>query len=350
MKKATWLWILLIALGAAWVADFLRAAGQFKSLEPHFEGSCEAVAGIAGGEDITVDQATGVAYISAFDRARFARGDAAVGTLYSWDLEEEREGPLRLTAGLPFDFRPHGLSLYRGSDGPPRLFVVNHRDEGHFIEIFELADGEARHLESLTDPLLRSPNDVVAVGPRSFYATNDHGNTSQLGRTLEDYLRLERSDVVFFDGDSYRIVAAGIGYANGINVSADGDKIFVAASTGQELRVYDRDGETGDLDLERRIPLATGADNVERDGAGDLWIGAHPQMLKFVRHAADPSLPAPSQVLRVAAAAGPEPRVDEIFLSLGEDLSASSVAAVYGKTLLIGPVLDDHILSCRMGP
>jgi hypothetical protein len=42
------------------------------------------------------------------------------------------------------------------------------------------------------------------------------------------------------------------------------------------------------------------------------------------------------------------PRVEEVFLSRGADLSGSSVAAVYGDRLLVGAVLDDHILDCRM--
>ena len=35
-------------------------------------------------------------------------------------------------------------------------------------------------------------------------------------------------------------------------------------------------------------------------------------------------------------------------MSIGEDLSGSSVAAVYDNTLLIGAVLDDHFLMCSL--
>jgi len=52
-------------------------------------------------------------------------------------------------------------------------------------------------------------------------------------------------------------------------------------------------------------------------------------------------------VIRVRNPDGAEPTVEEIFLSLGADLSGASVGAVYRDRLLIGAVLDDHILDCR---
>jgi len=66
-----------------------------------------------------------------------------------------------------------------------------------------------------------------------------------------------------------------------------------------------------------------------------------------VQHAGDASQSAPSQVIRVRNPDGAEPAVEEIFLSLGADLSGASVGAVYRDRLLIGAVLDDHILDCR---
>lgn len=47
---------------------------------------------------------------------------------------------------------------------------------------------------------MHSPNDVIPVGPKAFYATNDHGGTSKWGRFLEEYLQLPRSFVLYYDG------------------------------------------------------------------------------------------------------------------------------------------------------
>ena len=57
-----------VVLAAGWLLQLLWAAGQFKTLEPHFAGSCREIGGVIGAEDITIHPRTGVAYLSAFDR------------------------------------------------------------------------------------------------------------------------------------------------------------------------------------------------------------------------------------------------------------------------------------------
>src|SRR5438132_10140564 len=57
---------------------------------------------------------------------------------------------------------------------------------------------------------------------------------------------------------------------------------------------------------------------------------------------------APSQVLHVVPLPSGGYRVDEVYLDLGEQLSAASVAAVRGKRLLIGPIADSKFLDCQM--
>jgi hypothetical protein len=69
-----------------------------------------------------------------------------------------------------------------------------------------------------------------------------------------------------------------------------------------------------------------------------------------VQHTGDATRLAPSQVIRVGDPGTDAPRVEEILLSLGEDLSAASVGAVHGNRLLVGSVMDEGILDCRMSP
>jgi arylesterase/paraoxonase len=225
---------------------------------------------------------------------------------------------------------------------------VNHRHEGHFIEIFDYVENRLVYRESISGELMTSPNDVAAVGPRSFYVTNDHGNTSALGRTLEDYLRLEKSYVLYFDGERFTKAAEGLSYANGINLSGDGKTVFVAATTGLKIYVYDREASTNALSKREEIFLGTGVDNIEMDAAGNLWVAAHPQLLTFTRYAKDPANLSPSQVLKITLAPNGEHRIDEIFLDAGEALSGSTVGAVFGQKLLIGSVFDDKFLVCEM--
>jgi len=42
-----------------------------------------------------------------------------------------------------------------------------------------------------------SPNDVVAVAPDQFYVTNDHGYPHGFMLTLEDYLQLPASSLLY---------------------------------------------------------------------------------------------------------------------------------------------------------
>jgi arylesterase/paraoxonase len=69
-----------------------------------------------------------------------------------------------------------------------------------------------------------------------------------------------------------------------------------------------------------------------------------------VQHTGDANRLAPSQVIRVGNPGGEAPIVEEVFLSLGEDLSGSSVGAVHGDRLLVGSVMDEGLLDCRMSP
>jgi arylesterase/paraoxonase len=128
----------------------------------------------------------------------------------------------------------------------------------------------------------------------------------------------------------------------------DVQTLYVAATTGGAVFVFGIDPASGALEERGEIPVGSGFDNIEIDAAGDLWIGAHPKLLSFVQHAADASQRSPSQVIRVRNPDSADPAVEEIFLSLGADLSGSSVGAVYPDRLLIGSVFDDHNLDCRI--
>ena len=88
--------------------------------------------------------------------------------------------------------------------------------------------------------------------------------------------------------------------------------------------------------------------DIEIDTNGDVWIGAHPQLLKFIRHAADGSMLSPSQVLRVRQGSQGSYVVEEIYLNDGRQLSGSSVAAVMAGRLLIGAVFEPRFLDCSL--
>lgn len=343
--------VAVVVLIAAFVIDTLYVAGAFKHIAPHFGGRCAPVA-VTGVEDMAALD-DGHVFLSSDDRRATLAGHPTPGAIFLYDLSGATP-PRNLTlAGAP-ELHPHGISYWPIAPGRGRLFVVNHPDGmsmagggRHAIEVFDWNDGALAHRTTLTGPALESPNDVVAVSPETFYVTNDHGSQG-LARTFEDWLRLARASVVYYDGKSLRRVADDIVYANGIDVSADGKSLYVAATTGRSLLVYDRDPATGALANRRDIALGTAPDNIERAADGHLWIAAHPKLLAFVAHAKDPAAKSPSQVLEVTLQAGGGAAVTEVLLDDGTQLSGSSVALRSGTHLLVGPVFADHFLDCSM--
>ena len=349
--KRLWrLGLAVVVLLAVFVGYTVWLAGEFKSLEPHFAGQCKQIDGVVGTEDITIHPETGVAYISSDDRRATMAGTPTQGGIWAYDLKNPDAQPVDLTPDLGFPFHPHGIGLLADGAGG-ELMAVNHRGGGVFgavedtIEVFAVEGASLRHIRTVKSDLLISVNDVVPSGGGRFYASIDHGNPSGFMRTLEDYARLPLAHVVYYDTVRFRKFADGIRYANGINLSRDRSRLYVAGSTDRAIHVYDRTDVNGFLIAKGKIDVGTGVDNIELDASGNLWIGAHPKLLTFVEHSKDAAKLSPSQVLRVDPTTG---EVEEIFLSDGTDLSGSSVAAKFGRRLLIGAVMDSKFLDCLL--
>lgn len=336
------------------VFGILVPAGMFKTITPHFTGNIQKLEiPIAGPEDITIDTQHGLAFISVDDRRVNIKNPATLdGAILLMNLSDSIPVLKNITPPGFQDFHPHGISLWTEPDGRQFLFVVNHRQKSweQVIERFAWRNDSLIHLESILDAnLMTSPNDVTAVGERSFYVTNDHAySKSGINRTLEDYLQRAISYVNYYDGESFKKVATGIAYANGINRSADLHQLYVAACTGRKVLIYDRNATNGELTLEQEIDVNTGVDNIELDESGALWIGSHPQLLKFVAHAADPAKFSPSQVIKLSKDKDGEYQLDEIFLNDGASYSGSTVAAVYKDKILIGSVFEKSLLVCTI--
>ena len=338
---------LVIAL-LLFVLKTLYEAGVFKSIEPHFAGTEKVVKILGGAEDITINQTSGIAYISADDRRSTQTPAPVKGTIYYLDVSNPKAQPIDMLPGFKVDFHPHGISYFKTLSGKELLFVVNHTQKhtAHSVERFEIKGQKLVHLETIQDTKMTSPNDLVAIGERQFYVTNDHRYLKGFSQTMEDYLKLPLSFVNFYDGKSMHIAAKGFAYVNGINTSLDGKKVFITATTGRKLHVFDRDSKNK-LSKVESIRLGTGADNIALDAKGNLWIGCHPKLLAFVGHSKNAEKKSPSQVLKVNYKGTGDYKIDEVYLNNGASLSGSSVAAVYKDNLLVGGVFDKQFLWCK---
>ena len=59
-------------------------------------------------------------------------------------------------------------------------------------------------------------------------------------RKIEDYLRLGLSNIVFYDGESFRRFEGRYEYANGIVASNDQSEIYMAAPSEQAAFLFKR--------------------------------------------------------------------------------------------------------------
>jgi arylesterase / paraoxonase len=350
LKRLGWgLLALLLMLGVI-VFDTLRHGGQFSAFTPAFAGSCVAVPLEASAEDIQIDRARGVAYLSYLDRRGKVQGRVADGTVLLLDLNVADARPRPALASNPAAFHPHGMSLYRAGDGTQRLFVISHPPgQGHAIETFEqTATGAFAPLGRITDPLLVSPNAVVAVGPNQFYVANDRGARNGFERGLELLFRRGLSTVTYFDGQSMRVAATDLKSAAGIAASPDGGTIYVAETAGKRVSVFRRDAATGTLTLVERLGIDGAPDNLHVAADGAVWVAAHAKTLALVNHFRDEKQIAPSLILRIATDPKATPRVAPVYANLGEQISAGSVGAVHAGELLIGSITERRILRCRL--
>lgn len=349
--KRTLGWILaavvaIAGLVVAWTV-LLGSFTHFGEVERKFAGSCSPVTGIAGPEDLQIDPATRLAFISSHDRR--AAGSGERGAIYAISLDDplDTDGWRDRTKGAPERFEPMGLHLYHDGE-VRRLFVVNAATSA--VELFDVArNGDLTHMESFSERRLTSPNNVVGVGPRAFYVSNDveAGRDSLMGR-LHFLMRAASGRVMYFDGLSWRIAAEGLRFANGVAVSPDGERLYVAETSSATLRIYARDVATGALDWRRTESMPAAVDNINVDQGGVLWIGAHARPLALTRYRREETGRLPSLVIRYDPTGEGRVGAVPVYADDGVEISAASAAARLGSTLLIGALLEKKFLICDL--
>ncbi len=344
LKKIALVIGLLILAIAAFVGFTFQTTGYFRKIEPvnNFGGVYSTV-NLPGVEDMALARADSLLILSVDDRA--ARRDGKEGShgLYMVDLRDENFTPVSLTDEIDFPFFPHGISIYQLDSAKYGLMAINHVEGKHTVESFLLEGKKLTHLKTIKGTLLISPNDLVMMSAEAFYYSNDHGYTSKSGVFAENYLGVKASNVGFFDGNSFRIVAEDIAYANGIQYDFEKNLLYVASPRGFLVRVFEV-LLTGDLNLIEDIEVGTGVDNIELDESGKLWIGCHPNLMTFAAYAAGEKEIAPSEVITIEYQKGGGAKMESVWVDSGESMSASTVAVPFGNYLFIGNVMDQKAL------
>jgi len=342
----------VLALSVGYGFIFADTAGMFRNLESIEPGPCVTLPGFLGPEDIVIDHDTGFAYVTIADRHAVAEGTGEPnGNIARLDLRDEIPAPVMMNPRNSNAFFPHGLDLHVDDAGVKRLYAVNHWEKDtdkHTIDSFIITeDNELSFERSFQAPVMSSPNDVAVVEPGVFFASNDMGALTSLGATLEAYLMIPWSNVVYYDNSEAHKVIEGLRYANGVLFDSDTQRLYVAESTGQKVSAYQFSRADSALDLIWTIDIPMSLDNLSMTPDGDLLVTGHPKILEFLAHAKDPSLAASSEVVRITNLDA-QPEWETLYLDRGEAISAAPIAVEFEDRLFIGAVFDDHLLMCDM--
>ncbi|KAM4028985.1 serum paraoxonase/arylesterase 2-like isoform 1-T2 [Anomaloglossus baeobatrachus] len=350
LLKITLVGALLALLGER-IMNFCHRTKIFNEVEPVDLPNCQLLKGIeAGAEDIEI-LPNGLAFISTGlkfpDMKSFAPDEP--GQILLLDLKDGalNPTPLRISEGFDTDsFNPHGMSLYiNEEDGSVYLFVVNHPQFESVIEIFRFVQEEHSliHLKSVRHELLNSVNDIVALGPESFYATIDYYFESM--KVVEIVVGFRWTGVVYYSPGDVRNVVTGFYSGNGIAMSNDKKFIYAADLTAHTINVYKKNKDWS-LTPIKAVDLDALLDNLSVDPVtGDIWTGAHPNLFKAFMY--NPEDPPGSEVYRVQNIHSDNPIITKVFANNGSVIQGSSCASVYEGKLLVGTVYH-RALVCQL--
>jgi len=332
----------------------INSTGLGLKVEPMSLLQCEELKGPIGAEDITIDSYNKVAYIGSDDRRSYLRNGKPTkenGAIWILDLSQPDSQAIQLKTDISGVFHPHGITLRKGPKGAAlELYVVNHISATeHEIDIFDIsAPGVLTLRRRVSYPEMISPNDLVVVAKDQFFVTNDHGfEQATVMQTLENYLGLPISSVTYFDGKQGQIIIDGLRMANGIELSMDKQTLYVAESLGRRVSRYRRGASLMDWTYQDSVEFGFMVDNLEWSDNGNLLTAGNPRAFDFLAHVDDPLNISSSEVASINVT-GETMQAETIYRNDGEALSSASVAVQLGETVLIGPVMDTHILRCQV--
>lgn len=243
--------------------------------------------------------------------------------------------------------------------GPPK---VPNRSQ---IEVFEhkIGSNTATWIRSVQHGRVRSPNDIHAISPTSFYVTNDHFFRVGMFRELEDLLEYNTgawSDVVHVtfspgpaaeatEGVDVSTAISSIHNPNGMGHTTQADEVLVTDASGGELYVFARNfsvGSSQELRLRTRIQLDSTVDNpsyyddpyaTAANNASGYVIAGLPKAHELAKAATTTDLPVPANVWYVRETSTGQVEKRVIFQDDGTALRSASAAVLVG----IDPAAND---------
>lgn len=137
------------------------------------------------------------------------------------------------------------------------------------IEVFHhnLGSDTVRHVNTITHPLIKTPNDIFAVSPAEIYVTNDHYYFEGHLRMVEDlWPAATWSNVIHATVAADRSINADVAVdkfrnANGFGHGRTNDEVLLASAIGGRFWIGKLTKDNGALELQEPIELDSCIDN-----------------------------------------------------------------------------------------
>lgn len=229
----------------------------------------------------------------------FAKNTASVpaGNLYLYRYRDSSNLSISLIQLREYSsasqFHPLGLGYDEASS---TLLVSNHHFDGPRIEMFRLEISSyppvAQHIRTIVQPLIRSPNSIVALNEHEFYFTNDHHflmKTNAYLSMLETYAALPLGGIVHVmvnnDSSVTARVVANLAYPNGLTL-LNASTLAVALTDSCKVKLFDINNDRSLVSIaDIKVPFMP--DNLSSEPNGVLLISGHPHppsLERLVKH------------------------------------------------------------------
>ncbi|KAJ7045403.1 hypothetical protein C8F04DRAFT_1025033 [Mycena alexandri] len=376
-----------------WIQPTLIIFGQGRVIESLGTTGCTTVPALSACEKIVLHAPTGVLYLACSSPASRAHWTPALVQLnasgpdvdYLATYDPLTSTVARLQPSFP-GLSVHGMDVVPSTSNSSELFIyaVNHRkpEDRHTasmtgadstIEIFKTTVGSTtlKHLRTLQDPVILTPNDIVgSPDGDSFFFTNDHSSKTSPMRYLS-VLGLESGSVGYCHVQSgCKFAIKNIHGANGIVRAPNNESFYVSNSVFGGIAVLERQTDNALLKT-HTIPtgaffgariaasssyvlLDRGIDNLSMDMDGVLWGPGFPYFTSIIKHIADPSVVSPVSAHSIARNTGPGSfygekfKVTKVFEDDGT-LASGTTSVVHDpvrKRLFLHGIASPHLTIC----
>eukprot|EP00002_Diphylleia_rotans_P022532 TRINITY_DN4411_c0_g3_i1.p1 TRINITY_DN4411_c0_g3~~TRINITY_DN4411_c0_g3_i1.p1 ORF type:complete len:385 (-),score=71.38 TRINITY_DN4411_c0_g3_i1:76-1230(-) len=321
-----------------------------------------------GSEDIVYDPVRDKYLIASCDHpGRLIHGKPhGLPGMYFMHIEEKSAmiDPItRLNA--PNDtFCPHGVSLLLAEkygqkasrQTPDILFVINHSDDGDYVEEYAVRGEKAERLHFLrrhSSPLFTSLSDVVGLSPGEFIVTNDHRTNHPIFQLFLDMLHITTADVIYCKHNNStgelecKELIKSLHHPNGLNISPDHKQLYITETIDQRITAFYWRGANRTLVKRWSMEMGSFVDNLDVDHAdGTLHVATHFRPFSLLAHILRPSRHAPSMIYRITPDGSSKTLV---YSNEGEYISGVSVAASDSKNkqFVAGTHTARIVLICR---